>query len=61
MYTDVKIAWKSCESLREHTMKIISFEKTKMKLLTNEQQKSYENAKISCICKEKFEDKHEIS
>ena len=42
-------------------MKIISFEKKKMKLLTNEQQKSYENAKISCICKEKFEDKHEIS
>ena len=31
---------------REHAMKIINFEKKKMKLLTNEQHKSYENAKI---------------
>ena len=29
-----------------------------MKLLTNEQQKSYHNAKICYICKEKFKDKH---
>ena len=29
-----------------------------MKLLTNEQQKSYENAKICYICKEKLEHKH---
>ena len=29
-----------------------------MKLLTNEQQESYENAKICYICKEKFENKH---
>ena len=29
-----------------------------MKLLTKEQQESYENAKIWCICKEKFENKH---
>ena len=29
-----------------------------MKLLTKEQQESYENAKISYICKEKFEDKY---
>ena len=28
---------KFCESLREHAMYIINFEKTKMKLLTNEQ------------------------
>ena len=28
---------KFCESLREHAMKIINFEKKKMKLLTNEQ------------------------
>ena len=27
-----------CESLREHAMKIISFKKKKMKLLTKEQQ-----------------------
>ena len=29
-----------------------------MKLLTNEQKKSYENAKMYYICKEKFEDKY---
>ena len=29
-----------------------------MKLLTNEQQKSYENAKIFYICREKFKDKY---
>ena len=33
---------KFCEYLREHTMKIINFEKKKMILLTNEQQKLYE-------------------
>ena len=29
-----------------------------MKLLTKEQQESYENAKIRYICKEKFENKY---
>ena len=29
-----------------------------MKLLTNEKQESYENAKICYICKEKFKDKY---
>ena len=29
-----------------------------MKLLTKEQQESYENAKIRYICKEEFEDKY---
>ena len=29
-----------------------------MKLLTKEQQKSYENAKVCYICKENFENKH---
>ena len=46
---------KFCEFLREHKMKIINFKKKKMKLLTKELQKSYENAKICYICKEKFE------
>ena len=32
-------------------MKIINFEKKKIKLLTKEQQESYENAKICYICK----------
>ena len=32
-----------CESLRKHAMEIINLKKKKMKLLANEQQKSYEN------------------
>ena len=47
-----------CESLREHAMRIINFKNKKMKLLTNEQEKSYQNPKICYICKGKFEDKH---
>ena len=47
-----------CESLREHTMKIINFKKKKMKLLTKEQQESCKNAKICYICKEKVENKY---
>ena len=43
--------------LREHAMKIISFLK-KLKLLTKEQQKSYENTKICYTCQEKFENKY---
>ena len=49
---------KFCESLREHTIKTINFEKKKMKLLTNKQQKLYENTSIYYICKEKFENKY---
>ena len=49
---------KLCEFLREHIMKIINFKKEKMKLLTKEQQESYENAKIYYICQEKFENKY---
>ena len=47
-----------CEFLREHAIKIINFEKKYMMLLTKEQQKSYENAKICYICKKKFENKY---
>ena len=39
------------EFLREHAMKTIDFKKKKIKLLTKEQQESYENAKICYICK----------
>ena len=49
---------KFCESLREHAMKIMNFKKKKVKLLTKEQQESYENAKICYICKEKIENKY---
>ena len=47
-----------CEFLREHSMKIINFKNKKMKLLTKEQQGSYENSNICYICKEKFENKY---
>ena len=49
---------KFSESFREHAMKIINFEKKKMKSLRKEQQETYENAKICYICKEKFENKY---
>ena len=40
-------------------MKIISFKnENKNKLLTNEQQESYEKAKICYICQEKFDNKY---
>ena len=48
---------KFCESIREHAMKII-LKRKKMKLLTKEQQESYENAKICYICKDKFENNY---
>ena len=46
---------KFCESLREHAMEIIDINMKNMELLTNEQQKSYQKAKISYIRKEKCE------
>ena len=49
---------KFCEFLRQHAMKIINFKKEKLKLLTKEQQESYENAKFCYICKEKFQNKY---
>ena len=42
---------KFCESLREHAMEISNFKKKKIKLLTEEQQESYQNAKICYSCK----------
>ena len=46
------------ESLRQHAMDITNFKKKKIELLTNEQQKSYGNAKMCYICQEKIEEKH---
>ena len=48
-----------CEFLEEHAIKIINFKKKKMKLLTKEQQESYENAKICYICKKKSKSKYQ--
>ena len=52
---------KFCESLREHAMKIITFKREKMKLLSRnhmKKQESYENANICHICREKLENKY---
>ena len=49
---------KFCKFLRNFAMKIINFKKKKMKLLTKEQQESYENAKICYICEKKFENEY---
>ena len=37
---------KFCESLREHAMKMINLKKKKKRLVTNEQQKLFEDAKV---------------
>ena len=59
MYTGGSDCMKTfCESLRENTMKMINFKKRKSKLLTKEQEESYENAKICYICKERIENKY---
>ena len=47
-----------CEFLREQAMKTIIFKKKTTKLLTKEQQESYENTKICYICKKKIENKY---
>ena len=58
VYRDKDCMKKFCEFLREHALKIINFKKKKIRLLTKEQQESYENAKICYICKEIFENKY---
>ena len=54
VYTGKDCMKKIREFSREHAMKIINLTKKKMRLLTKEQQESYENAKICYICKGKF-------
>ena len=58
VYRDKDFMKRSSEYLREHAMKIINLKKKKMKLLTKEQQKSYENVQICHTCHEKFENKY---
>ena len=59
VYTGKDFIKKFCESLREHTVKIISFKKKKVKLLTKEQQESHKHVKICHICIKKIENKYE--
>ena len=47
-----------CEFLREHAIKAINFKKKEMKLLTKEQQESYENTKTSYFYEETIENKY---
>ena len=54
LYRDWDCMKKFCEFLRDYTMKIINFKKKNMKLLRKGQQESCENAKVCCICREKF-------
>ena len=58
MYRGKDCMKKFCELLMGYAMKVINFKKKKMKLLTKEQQESFENPKICYICKEKFENKY---
>ena len=51
MYTKVAMAWKNFVNPSEST------QWRYLILLTNEQQESYVNAKICCICKGMFPDK----
>ena len=45
---------KFCEYLREHTKNIIDFEKKKMLLLTKEELKSHQDAKVCYICRKRI-------
>ena len=56
VYKDKDCMKKFCESLREDAMKIMPKRKN-MKLLTSEQQESYENAKILYTCEGKHKNK----
>ena len=47
-----------CECLQKHSRNTINFRKKKIKLLTNEQQELYENAKICYIGEKRFEEKY---
>ena len=41
---------KFCKSLGEHAMRLSILKRKTMKLLTNEEQESYENTKVCYIC-----------
>ena len=43
-----------CTSLGEHTKNIIDFEKEKVLLLTKEELKSYQDAKVCYVCGKRF-------
>ena len=57
MYTIKHCMKKICEFIRMHAMKIINFKKKKNEAINKGVARSYENAKICYICKEKLENK----
>ena len=46
---------KFCKDLREHSTKIINYEKKKIILLTPEEKKNYDDQKVYYICKKEFD------
>ena len=58
MYTEIRFMKTFCEFLRDNIMKIINFKEKKVKILTKEQQKSYENPKNCYIAKKNLEQKN---
>ena len=53
--TEANIAWKDLKrDLRDHALKIIDYGKKEMIPLINEEIKSYEEQKVSYICKKEF-------
>ena len=46
---------KFCKDLREHSTRIINYEKKKIFLLTPEENKDYDNQKVCYICKKQFD------
>ena len=51
---EAKIVWKFCKGLREHAMRILSYEKKKMTSLTDEENRSYKKQKVCYICEKEF-------
>ena len=50
LYCEKDCMKKFCKSLREHVKNIIDLEKKKMFLLTKEELKSHQDAKVCYIC-----------
>ena len=59
MQTEVKIGERGFVNAEKSTQgRSIFYERDKMKLLKNEEQKPYGNGEIRCICKQKFGNKY---
>ena len=52
---------KFCKDLREHSTRIINYEKKKMIALTTEENIHYNKQKVCYICKKEFDNKKKIT